>query len=165
MGEKKRCSKCGSLKSEKQFFRSKKSKDGFKHQCKICHGETSHASRDKNKPFSGIGSKAYEAKRRNKIAYLHSVYSAMTRRVNGKASHSTSCVGQEILPKDLFFKWTLECTEFDKLFTNYQISKFNIKSAPSIDRIDIRRGYILENMQWLTFSENARKQHTTDYKQ
>lgn len=35
------------------------------------------------------------------------------------------------------------------------------KLAPSVDRIDKSKGYTLDNMQWLTVSENSKKWHKT----
>ncbi len=44
-----------------------------------------------------------------------------------------------------------------KLYDAYKGSGWQRKSAPSIDRIDSAKGYIFDNCQWLTVSQNAFK--------
>jgi hypothetical protein len=42
------------------------------------------------------------------------------------------------------------------MFEIYKSSEFNRKLAPTVDRIDSSKGYSLDNMRWLTHSENSR---------
>jgi hypothetical protein len=47
--------------------------------------------------------------------------------------------------------------KFMTLYKNWQENGYKRAYSPSIDRIDNRRGYEFDNLQWLTFSQNARK--------
>ena len=44
---------------------------------------------------------------------------------------------------------------FDKLYDDWVSSGFDKKLSPSIDRVDTSKGYTLDNMRWLTHSENS----------
>jgi hypothetical protein len=45
----KRCSKCGSIKPESEFYKDERTPDGLKCQCKKCHCQTSIKTRDEDK--------------------------------------------------------------------------------------------------------------------
>lgn len=64
--------------------------------------------------------------------------------------------GLEILDKNDFYEWALNNDNFWELFRKYKESGFQRKLAPSVDRIDSSKGYVLSNMRWLTHSENSR---------
>lgn len=66
--------------------------------------------------------------------------------------------GLELLSKDDFYQWTRTDPAYKKLFKAWVRSGYTRRPAtPSIDRIDTSRGYVLDNMQWITLSENSRK--------
>jgi hypothetical protein len=65
-------------------------------------------------------------------------------------------VGKELLDKDAFYKWSLLSEDFHSLFTTWENSSYNRKLTPSIDRIDSTKGYFLDNMRWITHSENSK---------
>lgn len=46
---------------------------------------------------------------------------------------------------------------FLNLFDNWKKSNYNTKLTPSVDRIDTKKGYTLDNMQFLTHSDNCTK--------
>jgi hypothetical protein len=46
---------------------------------------------------------------------------------------------------------------FWELYEAYKNSGYDRKLAPSVDRVDSRRGYIIENMEFVTHSENSRR--------
>lgn len=60
----------------------------------------------------------------------------------------------------------MKSTEFRELYDNWVKAGFNRDKSPSIDRIDISKGYVLNNIQWLTMRENnikGHKDHTYSY--
>ena len=54
-------------------------------------------------------------------------------------------------------KWAESDPEFIRLFKEWEESGYEYKLTPSIDRIDNSRGYDLDNIQFLTLSENSKK--------
>jgi len=47
--------------------------------------------------------------------------------------------------------------QFVELHEAWKYSNFNRKLTPSIDRIDNKKGYTVDNMQWMTLSNNSSK--------
>lgn len=102
--------------------------------------------------------KRAKKRRLTKRGYLESKYSAMLSRVQGNTNHPSRHVwmGLEICSRKDFYMWCRTQWSFHKLWIQYSRTR-NIKIAPSIDRIDGQRGYVPENMQWITHSENSKK--------
>ena len=98
-------------------------------------------------------SKRYE---KTKKGFLVRAYRNMKSRINGiqKTKHHLYR-GKYILDKDQFYKWSLENKDFHRLFKTWEGSNYDRKFTPSIDRIDPEIGYEVDNMQWITFSENC----------
>lgn len=87
--------------------------------------------------------------------YLMRSYRNMKSRVTG-IQKTGSWTGKELLPKEDFYVWALSDPTFKRLFAAYEESGYERKLAPSPDRIDSSKGYTLDNMRWLTHSENSR---------
>ena len=43
------------------------------------------------------------------------------------------------------------------MFDVYEKSDYDRRLCPTVDRIDSKKGYTMDNMQWLTHSENSRR--------
>ena len=69
--------------------------------------------------------------------------------------------GKAILPKSEFYQWAIASPMFHKLFADWERSGYQQKLAPSVDRIFSSMGYTLENMEWVTHSENSRRGATS----
>jgi len=83
-------------------------------------------------------------------------YSSMKDRVSGVISGKAHLYkGLPILPRGKFYLWSKNNEDFLRLYQSYVESQFDMKKAPSIDRIDPRGGYTLENMRWITHSHNS----------
>ena len=94
---------------------------------------------------------------KTKRGFLMRVYRNMLSRVNGtqkKKAHLYQ--GLAIIEKDLFYTWAFNDSEFHRLFDYWEIIHHKRTHTPSIDRINPLKGYALENMRWLTHSENSR---------
>ena len=61
-----------------------------------------------------------------------------------------------ILDRQLFYKWSLSNKEFKKLFQKWEKSNYERRLCPSVNRINSGKGYELDNMEWITHSENSR---------
>ena len=64
--------------------------------------------------------------------------------------------GKELLPREDFYQWA-KCQTFRRMFKTYENSGYDRKLAPSVDRIDSSKGYTIDNMEWVTHSENSRR--------
>lgn len=64
--------------------------------------------------------------------------------------------GKELLDKEEFYQWAKNHPDFQSMFEIYKNSNHAQKLAPTVDRIESSKGYSLDNMRWLTHSENSR---------
>lgn len=87
--------------------------------------------------------------------HLYRTYHNMKQRVCGCRARG-SWAGKELLSSEEFYGWALDHPDFKQLYAEYLASGRELRLAPSIDRIDSQRGYTLDNMRWLTQSENSR---------
>ncbi len=61
-----------------------------------------------------------------------------------------------LLSKQSFYEWSLGNPVFHSLFDEWEKSTYLRRLTPSVDRVDPTKGYDIENMRWVTFSENSR---------
>jgi hypothetical protein len=64
--------------------------------------------------------------------------------------------GKDVLSKQDFYDWSLNNKDFYRLYEDWCASGFDRKLSPSVDRIDTSKGYTIDNMRWITHSENSR---------
>ncbi len=105
----------------------------------------------------------YRAKTNNKITkkyektpkgFLMRAYRNMKSRTQGIQKQG-SWVGKSILSKEEFYEWSWNNSDFWRLFKAYQQSGYELKLCPSVNRIDPRKGYDLDNIEWITQSVNS----------
>lgn len=147
----KECSKCKTEKSYLLFYKDSRSKDKLKSICKNCHNKTSHRNRNKR-----------IMDRNNIINYIESSYKHMSCRVRGKEKSSAN--GKEILTYKDFKKWSLENDNLRMLIKEYILNKLDNRLVPTIDRINIKYGYIKDNIRWITKKDNSAKGASLDKK-
>jgi hypothetical protein len=81
----------------------------------------------------------------------------------GANSNKKSTRGKPFLTWDEFLEWyEVTESEFKMLYDNWVASGYTRKLSPSVDRIDATKGYIKNNLQWLTVSDNCKKNAHTD---
>lgn len=96
----------------------------------------------------------YERFSRN--GFLVRCYRNMLSRVVGVQKREAQYYqGLPILPKTVFYLWSLGDPVFEQLWLRWQAAGLDRKLTPSIDRIDATLGYTLDNMQWVTHSQNS----------
>lgn len=102
-----------------------------------------------------------EQRRYNFIRIWGKRYAHMLARQRGVASHQTNgALGKDICTKEEFIAW---CKDFDNLnvfltlYFEWAHNGFQRWDSPSIDRIDPKKGYTLDNLQWLSFADNCEK--------
>lgn len=95
---------------------------------------------------------------RTKSGKLMRIYRNMQSRVEG-VQHLKAHLyeGKELLSREDFYAWAADCPDFERLFDAWAESGYLRRLAPSVDRVDSRRGYSTDNMEWVTHSENSRR--------
>jgi hypothetical protein len=124
-------------------------KDGI---CKKCLNESQRIYR---KNSLNKVTKKYE---KTKNGFLVRCYRNMMSRILGiQKDKSHLYKGKELLSKEDFYIWAKSSKIFDVLFKNWEDSGYNRKLTPSVDRKDSSIGYVQNNMEWVTHSENSRR--------
>jgi hypothetical protein len=132
------CRTCGDVKELNSFRNHSGCKEGKSYQCKLCFKEWT---------------KAYE---KTEDGFLMRAYRNMLSRINGiQKSKYHLYKDKYILSKQEFYDWS-NASNFKDLFSLYTSSGYQMKLAPSVDRIDSSVGYELSNIRWITHSENSR---------
>lgn len=93
---------------------------------------------------------------KTKKGFLVRVYRNMKSRVSGiqkKKQHLYA--GKPLLDKEQFYSWSIANRDFNNLFKAWEVGGYARKNTPSINRINSSFGYSLDNMEWITFSENC----------
>lgn len=143
------CNSCGILKPVDKLVKKLDCKGGYSPKCKDCKNKRQKEYRNNN---SNKSTKIYE---KSLHGYLVRTYRNMLSRVTGiqeKKAHLYK--GLDIMDKKDFYEWSL-CSNYPILLEKYKISNYDMKLAPSIDRKDPTRGYVLDNIRWVTHSENS----------
>lgn len=84
------------------------------------------------------------------------VYRNMLSRVTGiQQTKAHLYLGLPILPREQFYAWALGNESFWRLWANWTVAKHERTLTPSVNRVDARRGYVLDNMEWVTMSVNC----------
>lgn len=111
--------------------------------------------REWRKRTGNAATKKYEKTHKG---FLMRKYRNMQSRVEGiqwRKAHLYE--GKQILPRDDFYDWAISHPDFLALFDQWIESNYDRKLSPTVDRIDSSKGYILDNMQWITHSENSKR--------
>lgn len=111
--------------------------------------------RERRNKFGNV----YEVKYSKTInGLLCRIYHNMKGRISGvqKKDYPYLYAGKELIDRYAFYEWAKTNEEFNKLYISWIESGCDRKIVPSIDRKDSSIGYVLGNMQWVTFSENCR---------
>ncbi len=110
--------------------------------------------------------KIYTQKKYEKTinGFLMRLYRNMKSRVTGIQKQKFHLyAGCELLTKEDFYSWAKESEDFLKLFFEWELSGYQRKLTPSVDRINSTYGYRVNNMEWVTNSENSRRGSLNKY--
>lgn len=90
--------------------------------------------------------------------FIMRLYRNMKSRVTGVQKQKRHLyVGKELLDRQTFYVWALNNNKFKALFSEYEKNNYERKLAPSVDRVDSSIGYLIDNLEWVTHSENSRR--------
>ena len=154
------CNRCGLEKPVSDFPANSLCVGGIDRICRECKNFRQRMYRAHT---ANEQTKKYEKSRNG---FLMRIYRNMQSRVTGvqKLKHHLYA-GKSLLSRDEFYAWTKPHPEFNRLFSLYEASDFDQRLAPSVDRIDSARGYELDNMEWVTHSENSRRGTISRFRQ
>ena len=153
----KRCSSCGKLKDESEFYHYKSSKDGLTHQYKQCMSEYRASKREHYKDYMAyrreVDNETIKANRRKHYR-------------NHPESRMLMAAKQRSRNKGLEFNLTTDdivipdkCPLLGVPFVAGE--KGNYEYTPSLDRIDPTKGYIKGNVWVITKRANTMKNNAT----
>ena len=111
--------------------------------------------REQRKLNGNSATKKYE---KTKKGFLMRVHRNMRSRAYGiqKRQHYLYSHIKEVIPREVFYEWSMGNPDFHALWDDYVASGHAIRLAPSVDRIDSSGDYDLANIRWITQSENSR---------
>lgn len=85
-------------------------------------------------------------------------YRNMLSRVKGIQKEKAHLyIEKDILGKEDFYTWATSTDSFSKLYNVWVEADYEMKLAPSVERMDSTKGYTIDNMEWITHSENSRR--------
>ena len=87
-------------------------------------------------------------------------YASLKTRCEGRHSRTYKVEGMNFCTKEEFLAWCYSdvvMMVFESLYSNWEKENFSRKMCPSIDRIDSKKGYTTDNLQWITLSQNSSK--------
>lgn len=110
--------------------------------------------RKRRQSSGNIWTKKYEKTRKG---FLMRCYRNMKSRVEGIQKRGYDhYFGKPILRREDFYTWALDSPDFNKLFEAWEEANYSRRLTPSINRINPDEGYTLDNIEWITQSENSR---------
>lgn len=153
----KRCSKCGKLKDESEFYHHKSSKDGLTHQCKQCMSEYRVSKREHYKRYMAyrreVDNEVIKANRRRHYR-------------NHPESRMLMAAKQRAKKLGLDFNLTIndiiipdKCPLLEVPFVAGE--RGNYEYTFSLDRIDPSKGYVKGNIWVITKKANTMKNNAT----
>jgi len=128
----KTCSKCKNKKPLKDFYKDRDKKDGFASKCKSC----------------------YIKKYRTRRGYIKNSYNNLIGRI--KYSKFYNGIKCDFTERE-FIDFMNRSKSFDHIWKRWVATGYNNKYAPTIDRVDNKKGYSLGNIQIITKCENSKK--------
>lgn len=150
------CKLCKQDKPASEYYRQSTTLDGLHSYCKECHKMQVTSRRNKQ----AARWRAYDMDRqRNDFTRIFKHrHRNMRSRVEGRRSdRSFKVEGMPMADQTEFLEWCRSpatMTQFFRLWINWRNAGYCRALTPSIDRIDNRRGYTVDNMQWLSLRDN-----------
>jgi hypothetical protein len=89
--------------------------------------------------------------------FVMRMYRNMQSRINGVQSKKSHLyLGKELMSRDEFYSIAKNSDKLKSLFVEWELSNYNRRLTPSVDRIDSSLGYTFCNIRFVQFHENCR---------
>jgi hypothetical protein len=119
--------------------------------------------RERRQLTNNAVTKKYEKTKKGKLMRM---YRNMQSRVSGIQKQKAHLYkNKDLLDRSEFYEWALSSKEFHDMYEAWKQSDYDRKLAPTVDRIDSSKGYTIDNMEWVTHSENSRRGAISQIKQ
>lgn len=157
MEKQKECFKCRKTKYLSEFYKHPQMPDGRVNKCKDCN-----KVENKENWWKRREEKLDYDKNRHRYSIpriFNHRYAGIKTRCKG-IGRTYTVTGMKYLSKSEWKSWCYEpdnMKKFMNYYNKWMEAGFSNKTAPSIDRIDSSKGYIVGNLQWLSQSENCSK--------
>lgn len=147
--ETKFCKYCGIEKMKSDFYIQRTGKPYLRAMCKKCNSKAGgiHAKIHKKSP-----SEYQEIARSNK-GYKNKMFYAMQNRIKTREVYKDFKID---FSREEFYKF-VDTTDFEKMRLAWIASGYDRKLSPSVDRINPKKGYSINNIQIITVSENSKR--------
>ena len=99
--------------------------------------------------------KVYERTRKGKLMRSYRNMESRVKGIQWRKAHLYADKSLDI-SRDEFYSWSLADEMYNQLYDAWGASGYSRKLSPSVDRIDSTKGYCLDNIRWVTHSENSR---------
>lgn len=120
-----------------------------------CSPEYLERQREYRKNNGNAVTKKYEKTKKGKLMRCYRNMESRVAGIQWRKKHLYE--GKELLSREEFYQWAINSPDFHSLFDAWESSGYDRKLAPSVDRVDSKRGYTVDNMEWVTHSENSRR--------
>lgn len=152
----KKCFKCLTVKPLDDYYKHPQMGDGHLNKCKECTKKDVQMNYTSN--IDKYREYDYTRQRTNKKRILNHRYNQIKQRIEGRAVRNYKVNGKPMLTYDEWGNWTTaHMDKFDEIYQKWHDSGFKRAFAPSIDRINPDGSYTVDNIQWLSVSENSSK--------
>ena len=147
------CRKCGVVRDLAEYSADLSKQIGVQSACKQCKKQELRAWRSLHKEYDCIW-----AKRKNRTlkGHLSITYTNMQNRVRGivkKCAHLYK--GLPLISRREFYQWAIVQKAYTYLYLQWREQSFSQRFTPSIDRIDAKKGYVVDNMRFVPQYINA----------
>ena len=90
-------------------------------------------------------------------SFLSNAYSRMNERIKGTGTRNPHLYANKpIVSREIFVLWSKNHPDFLRLYKSWVNTGFDRRFAPSVNRLSSKGGYTLDNMEWVTFSQNCK---------
>jgi len=153
------CFKCKEEKELTEYYRHPRMGDGFLGKCKECTKADVKGRSVEKQDYVREYDKTRYRTNLDRIK-KHKYRGIVNRCIGGHKNRTYHVEGMHYLSWEEYLDWWTEnIKDFNHCYSIWVESDYKNKFAPSIDRVDSKKGYTPENMQWLTFTLNCSK-HT-----